>query len=244
MNKSIIIIAGVVIVTTIVLVSGFSNFNNQTVRVATDAQEIENNKERNKELLVTNEDDDIQREADNSEVDDVSTETEEQTTNGSDVAAASSEEGSQQSTNSSNNESSSPSSTNNSSSNSQTSSSDGNNEQSQQATESKSLQEIKSEYFLVFQSMEREHTANLDRLIQQAYRDYVDNGAENVNVDKYRSEASALESSADASFYATYEQLKVELGEHGYSQSEATEFKETYERKKQSRRNELESIVN
>ncbi|ADC49289.1 hypothetical protein BpOF4_06135 [Alkalihalophilus pseudofirmus OF4] len=109
--------------------------------------------------------------------------------------------------------------------------------------ESESVTAIKNRYFPKFQQLEWEHNGKLESLVQQAFDEYMDSGSGSFNSNKYKSQAKALESSADAEFYATYSQLQSELAQNGHSKNAASEFEQSYHSKKASRESELQGLV-
>ncbi|MEC2071356.1 hypothetical protein [Alkalihalophilus marmarensis] len=135
---------------------------------------------------------------------------------------------------------------NTSSNNGSTGSTGGGNNQppsTSEPSESESVTAIKNRYFPKFQQLEWEHNGQLESLVQQAFDEYMDSGSGSFNSNKYKSQARALESSADAAFYATYNQLQSELTQNGHSKNAASEFEQSYHSKKAARESELQGLV-
>jgi hypothetical protein len=107
---------------------------------------------------------------------------------------------------------------------------------------SQSVAEIKAEYQSVFNDLEIQETSKIDQLIVQAKADYVSNKLSKAEIAaKYQEAAATLQSNADNTFNAIYQQLQNDLEKNGHNPNEAVEFKNNYEAKKQQR---LSRVIN
>ncbi len=99
-----------------------------------------------------------------------------------------------------------------------------------------SLEEIKEAYRTVFSDLEVQETSRADQLMVRAKADYVSGKMTKSDlVVKYQDAATALEQNADKTFNTIYNQLLADLEKYGHNPSEAVEFKNEYEAKKQER---------
>ncbi|TWI59919.1 hypothetical protein [Halalkalibacter nanhaiisediminis] len=106
-----------------------------------------------------------------------------------------------------------------------------------------SVTSIKNRYFPQFQQLEWEQNGKLEALAQRAFEDYITSERGHFDAGKYRSQASALQSSADSAFYSKYGKMQDELVANGHSRQAAANFKQSYESKKASRERELRELV-
>ncbi|WP_088104305.1 hypothetical protein [Halalkalibacter urbisdiaboli] len=104
----------------------------------------------------------------------------------------------------------------------------------------KSVSQIRNEYANSFQQMEFRQNVKIDQLIDEAIRDFIKNGKENIDANKYRNRASQLLAQSDAEFAEQYQKLQKDLRDNGHSGDELVEFKSTYEKRKVEKRQELE----
>jgi len=99
-----------------------------------------------------------------------------------------------------------------------------------------SLEEIKAAYRTIFSDLEVQETSRADQLMVRAKADYVSGKMTKADLTvKYQDAAMALEQNADKMFNTIYNQLLADLEEYGHSPSEAVEFKNEYQTKKQQR---------
>ncbi|KAA9014192.1 hypothetical protein [Niallia endozanthoxylica] len=99
-----------------------------------------------------------------------------------------------------------------------------------------SLEQIKAAYRTIFSDLEVQETSRADQLMVQAKADYVSGKMTKSDlVVKYQDAATALEQNADKIFNTIYNQLLDDLEKYGHNPSEAVEFKDEYEAKKQQR---------
>ncbi len=115
--------------------------------------------------------------------------------------------------------------------------------QERPARDAESVTAIKNRYFPEFQQIEWEQNGKLEGLIQRAFDDYMTD-QKAFNSSKYRSEAQAMQASADSAFYGKYGKMQEELAANGHSRQAAADFEQTYLSKKAAREQELQEIVN
>lgn len=104
---------------------------------------------------------------------------------------------------------------------------------------------IKAAYRPVFESLESQANGKIDGLVSAAYSEYKSKkeSGESVSITyfyrKYTAAGQELESKTDETFQYVYNALEKDLEKHGFSASEASEFKTQYESAKEARQSAL-----
>ncbi|KGX91267.1 hypothetical protein [Pontibacillus marinus] len=114
---------------------------------------------------------------------------------------------------------------------------------------SPTVEDIKNRYRPSFQALQDQALAKLNNLVTYAYDEYKRKKKSGEKVSygyffkKYKSAAKELEAKTDATFQRLYSSLQQDLVENGFSKQDASDVKEYYKQRKESRESQMLSKV-